>query len=128
MSELQTAAVYVAANILILVWLAFRVVQRRFKGRISIGDGGSEDLAVAIRIHGNATEYIPAGLIGLVLLALLAAPVWMIHAVGVTLTVARLLHPIGMSGGPILFRQLGILLSWIVLVSLAVALLYLAFS
>ena len=128
MSELQIAAVYVAVNILILVWLAFRVVQRRFKGKVSIGDGGSDDLAVAIRVHGNATEYIPAGLIGLVVIALLSAPVWMIHAIGVTLTIARLLHPIGMSRGPIIFRQLGIMLAWTVLVSLAVALLYLAFS
>ncbi|MEO0549247.1 MAG: MAPEG family protein [Pseudomonadota bacterium] len=128
MTLLQVAAVYVAANLLILVWLAIRVVSHRIKGRISMGDGGSEELAVAIRVHGNATEYVPGALVGLVLIALLSAPVWMIHAIGGTLTLARLLHPIGMSGGPLIFRQIAIMLSWLVLISLAVALLYLTFS
>ena len=51
MSALQVASVYVAINILMLVWFGLRVVARRFRGKISMGDGGSEDLARAIRVH-----------------------------------------------------------------------------
>lgn len=128
MTGLETASVYIAVNILILIWLAFRVVSHRFRGKISTGDGGSDDLATAIRVHGNATEYIPAMLIGLLALAFLQAPSWLIHALGVTFTIGRLMHPIGMTNGPIQFRQFGILLSWACMVILALALLYYVFT
>ena len=122
MSALQVASVYIAINILILVWLAMRVVSRRFRGKISMGDGGSDDLAIAIRIHGNASEYIPPVLIGLLALAFLNSPIWSLHALGIVFTVARLMHVIGMGSGPIIFRQMGILLTWLTMgiVSLAI--------
>lgn len=128
MSGLQVVGVYIAVNLLILVWLAIGVVSRRFRGKISIGDGGSDDLAVAIRVHGNASEYIPATLIGLLALAFLESPVWSLHALGITFTLGRLMHAFGMGGGPIVFRQMGILLSWLTMVILSLALLYFAFT
>ena len=128
MTGLQAASVYIAVNILILVWLALRVVSRRFKGKISIGDGGSEDLAIAIRVHGNASEYIPPMLIGLLGLALMDGAVPVIHALGIAFTVARLSHVLGMSRGPIVARQLGILVTWASMVILSLALLYHAFN
>ncbi|MEP1144167.1 MAG: MAPEG family protein [Henriciella sp.] len=128
MSALQVASVYIAVNILILVWLAFRVVSHRFSGKISMGDGGSEELAKAIRVHGNATEYIPAMLVGLLALAFLSAPIWSLHALGIGFTLGRLLHAFGMGGGPLIFRQLGIVLTWTSMVILSLALLYLAFT
>jgi len=128
MSGLEVASVYIAANILILVWLAFRVVSRRFRGRISMGDGGSDELATAIRVHGNATEYIPATLVGLIALAFLQAPNWAIHALGVAFTLGRLMHPIGMTSGPLILRQLGVILTWASMVILSLALLYFVFN
>ena len=128
MSALQVASVYIAINILLLVWLAFRVVSRRFRGKISMGDGGSEDLAKAIRVHGNASEYTPAMLIGLLALAFLQGPVWSIHALGIGFTVGRISHAIGMGSGPLILRQLGMVLTWTAMVILSLALLYLVFS
>ena len=128
MTGLEVASVYVAVNILILVWLAFRVVTHRARGKISLGDGGSDDLAVAIRVHGNASEYIPAMLVGLMALAFLSAPNWVIHALGATFTLGRLMHPIGMTRGPIQLRQIGILLTWLCLVILSLVLLYYVFT
>lgn len=128
MTALQVAAVYIAVNILIIVYLAIRVVTRRFSGKISMGDGGSESLATAIRVHGNATEYIPATLVGLLALAFLSAPIWAIHAFGIGFTLGRLLHAVGMARGPIQFRQLGMVLTWSAMVILSLALLYLAFT
>ena len=128
MSALQVASVYIAINILLLVWLAFRVVSRRFRGKISMGDGGSEDLAKAIRVHGNASEYTPAMLIGLLALGFLQGPVWSIHALGIGFTVGRVSHAIGMGSGPLILRQLGMVLTWTAMVILSLVLLYLVFS
>ena len=128
MSALQVASVYIAINILMLVWLAFRVVSRRFRGKISMGDGGSEDLAKAIRVHGNASEYTPAMLIGLLALAFLQAPIWSIHALGIGFTVGRVSHAIGMGSGPLILRQLGMVLTWTAMVILSLALLYMVLS
>lgn len=128
MTHLETAAVYIAANILILLWLAVRVIARRFKGRVSMGDGGSEDLAKAIRTHGNAQEYIPAAMVALLCLALLAAPIWQVHALGGAFTLARLLHPMGMSGGPLIFRQAGTVLTLSSFAFFALALAVAAFT
>jgi len=128
MSALQVAGVYIAINILMLVWFALRVVRHRFSGKISMGDGGSEPLARAIRVHGNATENIPAALVGLLALAFLQGPVWSLHVIGIMFTLGRISHSIGMDGGPVLCRQVGMLLTWISLVIVSLALLYFAFT
>ena len=128
MSALQVASVYVAINVLMLVWLTIRVVSQRFRGKISMGDGGSEDLAKAIRVHGNATEYTPAMLVGLLTLAFLNGPIWSIHALGISFTIGRVSHAIGMGNGPIILRQLGMVLTWTAMVIVSLAILFLVFS
>lgn len=128
MSALEVASVYVAINILMLVWFAMRVVARRFRGKISMGDGGSEDLARAIRVHGNASEYVPPMLIGLLALAFLDAPIWSLHALGIGFTLGRLMHALGMSGGPLISRQLGMMLTWTAMAIVSLAILYLVFT
>ena len=128
MTALQIAAVYVAANILILIWLAARVVSRRVKGEISRGDGGSDDLALAIRVHGNASEYIPGAMVGLVVAALLC-PVgleWIIHVVGGVFTAGRVLHAFGFGRSIVKLRQIGILMTWAAMIGLVGVLLWLA--
>lgn len=128
MSVLETAALYVAANLLILFWLAVRVIGYRAKGRISIGDGGSEDLAIAMRVHANAAEYIPSALVGLVLLALMDVALWQVHGIGAALTLGRVLHPIGMSRGPIVLRQIGMVGTFAAYIGLVLALVVAAFT
>ncbi|MEO1324671.1 MAG: MAPEG family protein [Pseudomonadota bacterium] len=128
MSALEVSGVYIAINILMLVWFAMRVVARRFRGKISLGDGGSEDLARAIRVHGNASEYVPPMLIGLLALAFLDAPIWSLHALGIGFTLGRLMHALGMSGGPLISRQLGMVLTWTAMAIVSLAILYLVFT
>jgi len=128
MSALQVASVYIAINILMLVWFAMRVVARRFRGKISMGDGGSEDLARAIRVHGNASEYTPPMLIGLLVLAFLESPIWGLHGLGIGFTLGRLMHAVGMSGGPLILRQLGMVLTWTAMGVVSLAILYLVFT
>jgi len=48
---------------LMCVWLAFQVIKNRRKHKVSLGDGGIDELARAIRAHGNFIEYVPLSLI-----------------------------------------------------------------
>ncbi len=73
MTSTQAVALYAGLNIALLVLLAIRVVGRRRSAQVSVGDGGDEDLALRIRTHGNAAEYVPAFLVGLFLSAPWAA-------------------------------------------------------
>lgn len=116
MTYLEAAAIYAGVNILLLLVLALRVPGQRQKHKISLGDGGNPDVLRAVRAHGNAAEYIPAALVGLVLLALFdpAIPAWLFHACGLTLTIGRLAHGIGLSTGELnIGRMAGTLLTFI---------------
>ncbi len=128
MSPLQIAAIYIAANILILIWLSFRVVAWRRKTRGVANDAIPDGLARAIRVHGNASEYIPAAMLGLLVIALLAptGPGWVVHGLGLVFTLARVMHAIGYSRTILILRQLGILLTWGAMLGVVITLLRLA--
>ena len=128
MSPLQIAAIYIAANILILIWLSFRVVAWRRKTLSAANDAIPDGLARAIRVHGNASEYIPAGMWGLLVIALLApnGPGWVVHMIGLALTLGRVMHAVGYSRTILILRQLGILLTWGAMLGVVAALLRLA--
>jgi uncharacterized membrane protein YecN with MAPEG domain len=110
---------YAAVNGLIMLVLSMRVVRARFKTNTAIGDGGKPEMAAPLRAHANNAEYVP---VALILLWALASPlgrsIWLIHGMGVTLTLGRILHAIGLSRsiGPSQLRLLGMALTWIALV------------
>lgn len=113
MELIEIAALYAAVNLLLIIVLSLRVVARRFSQQISLGTGGDEALEKRIRAHGNAVEYIPVLVICLILLALMIAPVWTLHVVGITGTLGRVLHAIGLSGTVLPARQVGTILTWL---------------
>jgi len=125
--RLEYASIYAGLNLIILIVVAFLVVRLRRRHKISLGDGGNEALIRAIRAHGNASEYIPAGLAGLTLLALADSavlPAWFIHAAGISLTAGRILHPIGIHAGQMPLRAFGMQLTVLSYVLMAGGLLY----
>jgi uncharacterized protein len=131
MLRLEVAAIYAGLNILILLVLAVLVMLGRRKHKIVLGDGANEAFTRAVRAHANAAEYIPAGLVGLLFLALLepAAPTWLLHAAGISLTVGRLLHGFGLHTGTLNFgRMMGMVLTWLSLLLIAGGLLYAGLS
>lgn len=83
---------------LIFIALTVRVVQLRGKRQVGIGDGGHQDLALAIRVHANFVEYVPLLLVLIGFLEASGAPAWAVHAMGVVLVVCRLAHAQGLSG------------------------------
>jgi len=131
MLRLEIAALYAGANILILLVLAVLVVAGRRKHKISLGDAGNEDFSRAVRAHGNASEYIPAGLVGILILALMepAAPLWLLHAGGLSLTAGRILHGVGLHTGVLnAGRMIGMLLTWLSFALIGGGLLYAGLS
>ncbi len=115
-SSIYAFGFYAALNALILLVLSMRVVQARMRTETPIGDGGKPEMAAPLRAHANSAEYMPTALI---LLWALASPlgrsIWVIHGMGVTFTIGRLLHAIGLSGstGPSSLRFAGMVLTWI---------------
>lgn len=131
MVRLEIAAAYAGVNILLLLILAFRVTSARRKNKVALGDAGNADVLRAIRVHANAAEYIPAGIAGITLLALLepAAPLWLLHASGASLTLGRILHGIGFSMGVLnIGRMAGTILTFTALALIGGGLLWAAFA
>ena len=91
-SALGAVALYAGLNIAILVWISVAIGMIRTKNKILIGDGGNEHLAKAMRGHANAIEMMPMTLLALMLAALLGLWMPLIHALGLALTIGRLLH------------------------------------
>ena len=75
--------------------LSARVIQMR--DHISLGDGGNPEMLRRIRGHGNFSEYVPLILLLIGFLEVSHFPAWLIHALGATLLVARLLHGYALS-------------------------------
>ena len=89
-------SLYTSLSALLIVWLSLSVIKLRRKNRISIGDGGIEELQLAIRTHSNAVEYIPIALLLLLTLELNGAPKILIHLLGATLIIGRIFHAMGL--------------------------------
>ncbi len=87
------------AGILALLYfaLSYRVVQMRGRGQPSLGDGGDLALLRRIRGHANFAEYVPLILLMIGLLELGGFPAYLLHALGTTLVVARVLHGYALS-------------------------------
>ncbi|MBB5745584.1 MAPEG family protein [Brevundimonas variabilis] len=124
MVAIHAASLWSGLLVLLLITLSGLTVRRRRRHLVAFGDGGNDELTSASRAFGNATEYVPAGLIALVLLALTGAPPAMIHAIGGTLLAGRLIHAVGLifQKGPSLGRVAGMILTYLALLVAALSL------
>lgn len=122
-------SIYAALGALLVVALALRVVLRRRKLAVGLGDGGDRDLEQCIRVHANAIENLPLALLLLLLLELRGIPAPWLHGLGGALMAARVLHAWGFSRrkGVSLGRFLGTLTTWLVVITMAAMLLVHAF-
>lgn len=79
---------------LLALWflvLGARVIQGRWAGP-SLGDGGDPRMLRLIRGHANFAEYVPLIVVMMGLLELGHTSIYLLHALGITLLVGRLLH------------------------------------
>jgi uncharacterized membrane protein YecN with MAPEG domain len=81
---------------LLFLVLSVRIIVLRNHG-VSFGDGGNPVLLRRIRAHGNFAEYVPMILLMMGFLECSQLSGVIIHIVGATLLVARLLHGYALS-------------------------------
>lgn len=115
-SSLYAFGFYAALNAFIMLILSILVVRARVATETLIGDDGKPAMIAPLRAHANNTEYVPMALILMWALATpLGASIWLVHGVGIPLTLGRILHAIGLSrsAGVSSFRFVGIILTWI---------------
>lgn len=126
----HAAALWVGLHLILLLVLSLLVVRQRRLHKVALGDGGVPELAQAIRAFGNATEYVPAAMVGIAVLAMVDAPPLAVHLTGLMLFVGRGLHAFGLSrsGGASFARSIGVTLTWLAYVFASVALLFYAIA
>ena len=112
---------YAALCALVLLALASRVILLRWSTKTGIGDGGDRRLARAIRIHGNAVEYVPVALILMLVAELSGAGASLLHGCGIALVAARISHALGLArtAGVSVGRSLGVTATFGVILVLA---------
>ena len=113
-------SLYASLSALLIVRLTLSVIKLRRKNRISVGDGGNEELQLAIRTHSNAVEYIPIALLLLLTLELNEAPKILIHLLGATLIIGRIIHTMGLPAKDLKKRVLGMQITIYLLIALAI--------
>lgn len=113
----KITALYAGLNALILLVLAIRVARQRGISKVGLGTGGDAVLERASRIHGNAAENIPIVLILLGLAEACGSTPFLLHGIGIALTLGRLLHVWGLiqSSGASVGRAAGMGLTWLAL-------------
>jgi uncharacterized membrane protein YecN with MAPEG domain len=112
--------IYVVVYTLIILWLSLKVINNRRKYRVLLGDGGVQELQIAMGTHANATEYLPIGLLLLAVLELNGAWGWLIHLFGVILIVGRGYHINGMFTQRLKYRVRGMKITIYSLMALSV--------
>jgi len=126
--SVHAAALWVGLHLILLLVLSMLVVRQRRRHQIELGHGDIPELDRAIRAFGNASEYVPAGLVAIVVLAMAGAPILVIHAMGLTLLTGRIVHAFGLSrsGAASLPRAAGVLITWLAYILGGVALVFYA--
>ena len=107
------------AGILALWFLVLsgRVVARRRGEQINLGDGGDKEMQRRIRGQANFAEYVPIALLLMLILESGGVASSLLHLLGVTLLVSRLLHGYSFAFTPHFFagRFWGTVLSFLVI-------------
>lgn len=116
----MVSALYAVFGALFIIKFSLDVVRLRRQYRISVGDGGVSDLQLAIRVHGNAVEYIPLAVLLLIVMEMNGADIWMIHLAGLFFFFGRTLHALGLRSRTLLWRRNGMILTLLSLAGMIV--------
>jgi uncharacterized membrane protein YecN with MAPEG domain len=127
MPILSTTAPHAAVLGLGYVYLSTRIGVMRWRLNSYLGEQNVR-LRRLVRVHANFAEYVPFALILIAMAESLKAPVQLLHLLGATLVLARVLHAFGVAREPepIWFRVIGFAVTIIVIAIASCASLYLA--
>lgn len=122
---LHTTLIYAGLAGLLLVVLSFNVMQNWVR---VTGEGRETDRAMrrAERLLSSFVEYVPLGLILLILAELKNVPPVILHGLGTALVTGRILHAWGSNDMPVagLLRFIGAQLTFLMLAIASMACLY----
>jgi uncharacterized membrane protein YecN with MAPEG domain len=124
--HITVTPIYAAIIALLILALAYRVVQLRNSEGVALGDGGNKALLRAMAAHSHALENAPIALFLMLLLEINGLGAVWLHGTGIALVLSRLLHLYGQwhhtarSFG----RYWGTVINWLLIVLLAVLNLY----
>ena len=124
----RIALLFAALHTGLLLALLAPISRHRHAHKIGLGDGGDKELARKIRVHANFVEHVPMALLLLALLEMNGLAQLAVWALGGALLVARVMHAVGLSrtGGYSFGRFWGTALTWLVLLLMALAGVWLA--
>lgn len=121
---LPVTAMTAAILALLIIYLSIQVVRQRLRTGTAFGAGSDPQMDMVRGCHSNLIEYSPIALLMLALLELSSANHLALMSLAASFLFARFLHVFGMhqhlAGKTIRFRQLAILLTWLVIAILAV--------
>ena len=117
MTSMQAATLYARLFCLFMLVLKANVGRVRTQHKVGFGDGGNQPLQRSLRVQGNAVEDVPVVLFGLLGLGALAAPALLIHGIGGSFLIGRILHAFGLGGssGSSFGRSVGTLITALVM-------------
>ncbi|MEZ5946487.1 MAG: MAPEG family protein [Hyphomonas sp.] len=117
MTSMHAAVLYAGLFGLLMLLLKLNVGRVRVSEKIEFGDGNNEPMQLAIRVQGNAVEDVPVVLLGLLGLGALSAPALLIHGLGGSFLLGRILHATGLgaSAGTSFGRGVGTLITLLVM-------------
>jgi uncharacterized protein len=91
MTEAPVTALYALPLVVLFIVLSVNVIRYRRTNRVALGTGDSPDLLARVRAQANCAEYLPLGLI-LLMLAEGAGTGMLFHAAAVLLIIGRFVH------------------------------------
>ncbi len=123
---MRITGLYAALAALLVIFLAARVIRHRLSSGVGVGDGGDSDLIRRVRVHANAVETLPIGLLLLLLVELNQTQPVVVHLFGIVLIVGRVLHAWGLSrhSGSSPGRAIGMVLTLLAMLGMALLLLW----
>jgi uncharacterized protein len=115
-------ALYAGLCVVLLLIFAALISRQRTSFKVGLGDGGHPPLVRAVRVHGNAVEWMLPMLLLLLIAELNHASHLFLHACGIIFVAARIAHAVGLSrsSGETAGRMAGTAASWLVIGVLAV--------
>jgi uncharacterized protein len=128
--SVQITAIYASLLAILYIVLSYRVAQRRMRFQVGLGTGQNPELERAVRIHGNFAEYVPFALLLLAFFESSGGPAWAVHGAGAGLLIARGLHALGLtqSSGRSPGRFSGVIVTWLIMLALAISNLIMSFA
>jgi uncharacterized protein len=80
----------------LFIVLSIYVIKSRYKLKVAVGDGGSEDIIRRMRAHANFAEYTPIVLILMAVNELEGSSKGLLTWIGVAFVIGRMSHAYGM--------------------------------